>query len=269
MMTLGVKKLVVALSLLVTIFSPALPVCAQTSPNNDQVLIDRARGIYYNLGKHGFAGFTSTIEPNWETILGPVANPENLKLFRAIRFTMIVDSKGGVTVSHEIANEEKKQLAPHILQIHYHLQRLIAGFFGTWSIFMISSPFPENGSRFKTENIGSEYHLTYKMQSSDAVLKMGMDLVTAELILTGPRAKRTIKPVFEKTSEGVTLTAYQTVFEPISEGVKTTLDFNIEYQDVGGLKLPLTVQIKGMHGNEPVEAELRFVQAQLFPRQSR
>jgi hypothetical protein len=36
------------------------------------------------------------------------------------------------------------------------------------------------------------------------------------------------------------------------------LDFNIEYQDVGGMKLPNKVRFSGMHGTEPVQAELVF-----------
>jgi hypothetical protein len=70
--------------------------------------------------------------------------------------------------------------------------------------------------------------------------------------------KRTVKPQFQKTPDGLLLSGYHGVFEPVGDGIKTTLDFKIEYQDVNGLKVPRKLRFNGMHGSEPVEAELVF-----------
>lgn len=263
---LASRTLFAALASLVTIYPVTVSVSAHSAQAGSQDLIGRARGSYYNVTRQGFNGFQAAIVPNWEVTLGPTATVENLKLFRAMRFSMTVDANGAVTLRHEVADPEKTRLEPYVTQIHGNVQRLVAGFFGAWARFMVNSPFPETESEFKIEDLGKEYHVSYNTQSSDALLTMTNDLLIVEWKLTGPRAKRTIKPLFQKTAEGLLLSGYKSIFEPVGEGIKTTLDFLIEYQDVSGMKLPHKIRIKGMHGIEPVEAELSFTQYVLNPR---
>jgi hypothetical protein len=261
-----VRKLLSALVSLVTIHAVTVPVSAHSARTSSQDLIARARGAYYNVTRQGFNGFQAAIEPNWEVTLGPTVTAQNLKLFRGMRFSMTVDANGAVTISHEVAETEKTRLEPYVLPIHSNVQRLVAGFFGAWARFMVNSPFPETESQIKIQNSDKEYLVSYTTQSSDALLTMTNDLLIVEWKLTSPRAKRTIRPLFQKTAEGLLLSGYKSIFEPVGEGIKTTLDFNIDYQDVGGLKLPNKIRIKGMHGSEPVEAELSFTQHVLNPR---
>ena len=122
---------------------------------------------------------------------------------------------------------------------------------------MVNSPFPET-EQIKIENSGGENRLSFNMQSGEVMLRMTGDFLITEWKLSGPTGKRTVKPRFQKTVEGFLLTGYQSVFEPTNAGIKTTLDFNIEYRDVDGMKLPHKVRFSGMHGTEPVEAELIF-----------
>lgn len=70
-------------------------------PGN-QALIAQTRGAYYSLTRQRFKGFKATIEPNWEVILAHTATQENLKVFRAVRFSMVVDATGAVKVTHEV-----------------------------------------------------------------------------------------------------------------------------------------------------------------------
>lgn len=263
---LMVRKSIRALASLVAIYALTIPISAQSVRGSGQDVISRARSEYYNLTRQGFDGFRATIEPNWEVILGHTATAENLKVFRALRFSMTVDTNGAVAVSYEVADTERARVEPYVRQIHDNVQRLLAGFFGTWAIFVVSSPFPSTDSQIKIENAGKEYQLFYNRQSADVMLTMTDDLLVAEWKLTGPGGKRTVKPLFQKTGEGLLLSGYHSVFEPLTEGLKTTLDVNIEYQDVGGMKLPHMIRIGGMHGSEPVEAELRFNQYVLNPR---
>ena len=85
------------------------------------------------------------------------------------------------------------------------------------------------------------------------------DFSIKEWNLTSPTVKRTVKPQFQKTADGFLLTDYKQIFEPIGDGMKTTLDFHLEYQDLNGMKVPQKVRLSGMHGSEPVEAELAFI----------
>ena len=56
------------------------------------------------------------------------------------------------------------------------------------------------------------------------------------------------------------MAGYHSVSQPVGQGGKTTLYHKIEYEDVSGMKLPSKIHLKGMHGIEPIEAELRFNQ---------
>lgn len=253
------RKLIQALGSLFTILTLTLSVDAGDQIATHQDVVAEARSAYYSLTKKGFKGFTATVEPNWKIILANTATPENLKVFRAVRFSMVVDEKGAVTVRHEVgANAAKPNLQPVVEKIQYDMERLIAGFFNTWRMFMVGSPFPETENPIKIENPGNQYRLFCNMRSGEVMIMMTGDFAITEWSLSGPTAKRTIKPHFEKTVDGLLLTAYQSFFEPIGDGIRTTLDFNIEYQDVGGMKLPHKVRFNGTHGSEPVAAEVVF-----------
>ena len=253
------RKLTRALGSLLTIYALTVSVCAGDQVVTNEDVIGQARSAYYSLTRKGFKGFKATIEPSWEVILAHTATPENLKVFRAVRFSMVVDANGAVTVSHEVgANAAKPDLQPVVKQIHYDVQRLVTGFINTWRMFVVGSPFPETEYQIKIENPGKQYRLFYTMESGEVMILMTGDFLITEWNLTGPRAKRTVKPHFQKTVDGLLLSGYEGVFEPISEGPKTTLDFSIEYQEVGGMRLPHKVRFGGKHGSEPVEAELVF-----------
>lgn len=243
--------------LIVLSFTVSLYPRAQTANNQD--VIRRASIEYYSLARKGFKGFTATIEPNWEVILAQTATPANLKIFRDVRFSMVIDANGSVTITHELGpNATKPDLRPTVNRIHFEVQRLVTGFFNTWRIFVVTSPFPET-ENLKVEKSRRQYRLSYITQSGEITITTTGDLLIKEWNLSGPTVKRTVKPQFQKTADGYLLTGYQGVFEPVGEGIKTTLDFHIEYQDFNGMKIPQKVRFNGMHGSEPVEAELVFV----------
>ena len=248
--TLG--SLLIVLTLTVSVYPHD-----QTTTN--QVVLSSARSAYYSLARKGFNGFTATIEPNWEVILAQTATPANLKIFRDVRFSMVVDASGAVTVSHEVGpNASKPDLQPTVNRIHFDVQRLVTGFFNTWRIFVVSSPFPETENQIKVENTGKQRRISYTTQAGEVTITTTGELLIKEWNLSGPTVKRTVKPQFQKTPDGYLLTGYQGVFEPVGDGIKTILDFHIEYQDFNGMKVPQKVRFSGMHGSEPVEAELAF-----------
>jgi hypothetical protein len=229
----------------------------QTPANQD--VISRARSAYYSLTRKGFKGYTATVEPNWEVILAQTATQQNLKIFRAVRFSMVVDANGAVTVTHEVeANASGAKLQPTVDRIHADVRRLVTGFFNTWRIFVVSSPFPETENRLKLEMLGKQYRLVSTTQSGEVTIALTDELLIKEWNFTAPTLKRTVKPQFQKTADGYLLTDYKQIFEPVGNGIKTTLDFHVEYQDFNGMKVPQKVRFSGMHGSEPVAAELAF-----------
>lgn len=253
-------KLTRALGSLLIVLTFTVSLYPRDQTANNQDVIRRASIEYYSLARKGFKGFTATIEPNWEVILAQTATPANLKIFRDVRFSMVVDANGSITVTHELGpNATKPDLQPTINRIHFDVQRLVTGFFNTWRIFVVSSPFPEIENQTKVERSRKQYRLSYSTPSGEVTITTTDDLLIKEWNLSGTTAKRTVKPQFQKTADGYLLTGYQGVSEPIGEGIKTTLDFHIEYQDFNGMKVPQKVRFNGMHGSEPVEAELVFV----------
>jgi len=228
-MILLVRKMAAAF---VAITALAIGVSAQSVSADKQDVMGRGQRAYYNLTKQGFNGFKSTIYPNWEVILGPTATADNLKIFRALHFSMTVDASGNATVSYEIVNPDKIRLEPYVNQIYGNVNRLVTSFFRTWAMFVISPP--------ETDQ--------------------------PEWKLAGTSGTQTIKPQFQKADAGLLLIGYHTNFEPAVQGIKTDLDVQIEYQEFSGLKLPHKIRIKGVHGGEPVEAELEFNQIMLNAR---
>lgn len=242
-------------------FLTILALAASVQPRNqsatNETVITRARSTYYSLARKGFKGFTASVEPNWEVILAQTATPANLLIFRAVQFSIVVDSNGAITLTHEVGpNAAKPELRPAVNLIHSDVQRLVSGFFNTWRIFMLNSPFPE--AEFQLEYQEKQHKVLYTTQSGKVTITMTDDFVITEWNIVGPTAKRTVKPQFQKTADGLMLIGYQGIFEPIGPGIKTTLDFQIEYQDAGGMNVPYKVGFTGMHGNEPVESELVF-----------
>jgi hypothetical protein len=227
----------------------------------NQDVISRARSTYYSLARKGFKGFTASVEPNWEVILAQTATPANLKIFRAVRFSMVVDENGAVTVTHEVdANASSSDLQPTVNRILSDLQRLVTGFFNTWRIFVVTSPLPE--TQIRIANSGKQYRASYTTPAGDVTITINDDFSIKEWNLATPTVKRTVKPQFQKTADGLLLTDYKQIFEPIGDGIRTTLDVHIQYQDLNGMKVPQKVRLSGMHGSEPVEAELTFIPKQ-------
>jgi hypothetical protein len=239
---------------LLTVASP--PASGQTTDASNKKLVTDARAAYYSLVRHNFGGFSANIEPDWKTILADTATSENLKVFRSQHFSMTVDANGVVSVNREFDEAPRAKSAAYIKQIHENVQRLLSGFFGTWSFFMIRSPFPD--PPFKVESRRQQSRISYSVLSTEVELITTSDFLITASRLSDVRVTRTIKPTFQKTSEGFLLLSYQTAFEPVGPGKKTTTETSIEYIDVSGMKLPVKIHIKGLYGAEPFEAELKF-----------
>jgi len=230
-----VRQSLAVLNALLSIYLLTVPFSINSFQASDES-ISKARQKLYNLNRQGFSGFKASVEPNWEVILGPTAAPESLRTFRAVRFQLTVDAGGAITLNHEVADAEKNRVQPYLNQIDDNVRRLLASFFNIWSIFTVSD----------------------LAASPNVSITVSNDLIVTEWKLIGPKARQTIKPLFQKTDAGLLLTGYQSLFEPVGEGIKTSMQVSIEYADSGGMKLPHKVRFKGIHGHEPVEAELRF-----------
>jgi hypothetical protein len=178
---------------------------------------------------------------------------------------MTFDANGKVRLNHEVTAKVNPRLESSVVQIHDNMLRLVEGFFATWAMFVVDSPFPESGRPMRIENSGDEYRVFNTLPSGDVTFTMTSDFVIAEWVFTGPRGKRVVRPLFRKANDGLLLSGYQSTFESTSDGSKTTLEFHIEYREISGLKLPHKILMSGMYASEPVEAELIFNKYVLNP----
>ncbi len=235
-----------------------------TGAANDGEVVRRARSAYYNLRELGFTGFAANLEPNWEVILKGAASAEALKLFRGLRFSVSLDDTGTVKVSRH-GPAPPAITEDRIKEIDGNVARLVTGFFRTWKMFMMGSPFPEGSRDLQIENLGKQYRLSFAGQGEKVVTTMTDDFTITEVKVSAPTYNGTIKPRFEKTSRGYVLTSYEGNYEPTSGQRKTRISVRIDYEEVGGLKLPQKVRFSGTYSDDPIEAELLLNQYELKP----
>jgi hypothetical protein len=262
--------LLVSISALAVAQAPRVVHVADVKPAAQQEIVQRARQSYYSLRAVGLDEFQSTIKPNWEKVLHDQDVTDSaqlqaaLRLLNGLHFTMLMDKDGKVTVQHrtdvEAPNEKVKQ---GFEQIYSGIDQAVSGFFATWSLFMLNSPFPESGSAYQLEDLGSQYRLSYKEGTSSIVTLMGKDLVISEINVTSPDFVSTVKPQVRKTESGFILVGYVGDYTPTAGAGVVHLNVKIEHNAVSGLQLPLTLIADSTLDGAPTHMELAFSEYQV------
>ena len=238
------------------------------------VIIAQARQAYYSLSRFGLIEFQSNIQPNWEVVLkdelaaNPSAAQESLRLLNGLHFPIRLDPKGNVKVDH-IADfpPPNERVAAGFKQIYGGMEQAVSGFFETWNLFMLNSPFPEVDSEYQLEDLGGQYRLSYQEGAADVVTTMTGDLAITEIKVSATEFKSSIKPHFMKTEKGYVLTAYEGNYQPVTGPGATRLNVQLDYQEVNGLQLPRKLHLDGVYeGRNPFEMELLFSKYQVKTR---
>src|SRR5207245_11434104 len=79
----------------------------QTPVANSKKVMEDARHAYYSLRSAGLDEFRATVKPNWEVVLkdqlasDPATAQAGLKLLNGIHFSMLLDARDKVTVTHQ------------------------------------------------------------------------------------------------------------------------------------------------------------------------
>jgi len=247
--------------------APAKP--ANTSSANSKVM-DQARHAYYSLRGVGLDEFQSTIKPNWEVVLKDElkANPEGgqaaLKMLNGLHFAMLLDKAGKVTVTHRADVEPvNAQQREGFNQIFSGMEQAVSGFFATWSLFMLNSPFPEAGVDYQLDDLGSQWRLSYKDGTGDVVTLMSKDLVISEVKVTTPEFVSSVRPTFNRTGIGFVLTGYAADYKPTSGPGVVKLDVKIDHQKIEGAQLPVSLIADSVLDGAPTHIELGFSEYQV------
>jgi len=246
----------------------AVAQATKTPPDQEAArkrVVQQGHNAYYSLRAHGLDEFQSTIKPNWEMVLkdelrtSPEQGQAALKLLNGLHFTMLLDNDGKVTVTHRADTEPpNEQVRQGFDQIYSGIDQAVSGFFATWSLFMLTSPFPATNGDYQVEDLGSQYRLSYKEGTSDIVTLMNKDLVITEIRVNSPQFISIVKPQVTKAAQGFVLTGYVGDYTPTSGPGVVHLNVKIEHAAVNGLQLPVTLIADSVYDGTPTHMELAF-----------
>src|SRR6185295_10063925 len=146
------------------------------------------------------------IKPNWELVLkdqlktDPASAQAGLKSLAGLHFAMTLDEDGKARVTHQTDEPAPNEaVAAAFRQIFNGMDELVSGFFDTWSLFMLTSAFPEVDADYQLEDLGDRYRLSYKERDASAVVSMTRDFSITELLISAAAFNSSIKPQFTKT----------------------------------------------------------------------
>jgi hypothetical protein len=256
---------------------PLLLVCgftalaqSQTSVTDPKKVIEDARHAYYSLRTAGLDEFSATVKPNWELVLkdqlkaDPVGAQAGLKLLNGIHFSILLDRSDKVTVTHHTdtapSNEQQRK---GFDDIYSGMDQAINGFFTTWELFMLNSPFPAADSNYTVENLGMQYRLSYKDGQSDVVTMMGKNLIITDIKVNSAEFNSSVRPQFVHTAKGFVLTGYDADYKPTSGPGVVKLTIKIDHQPVSGLQLPVSLVLDSVLDGAPTHMELAFSELQV------
>src|SRR6266566_3525331 len=127
-------------------------------------LLNRARQSYYNLREAGLVDFQAIIKPNWNVVVASArSSAEAKKVLNRLHFSMSIDAASKLRVDHHVdVTPGDQKLAEAVEQMFRQMDDAVSSFFSTWSIFMLTSPFPGLGSECRVKQTGGQYEFSHK-----------------------------------------------------------------------------------------------------------
>jgi len=246
------NKFVLTLTLLL------LSVCAHAqTPNNDRKFLDDTRKSYSLLSRQGLEGMKASVFPNWTVLLkevGPKERPAALRLANRLRFSMEVDSKGGIHVNHQIIGPKPNKATLNALDnMAKGVDLSITSFLMSWTPFMLTYLIPENLDQFVLQDLDSQRVLTFKQGEVEVTVAIAKDFEIKEL----RTPQGAIKPLLTKNKDGFVLTGYEGDNEDPVVG-KVKIKAKIVSVPTQGMLLPSTVLLNGSAGATPINFEMRI-----------
>lgn len=254
------QKILLAVFLAILFVTVPRTLAAGAHQTDKQAVIGQAKRSYYSLRSLGLAEFQAKLQPNWPVaVKGIESNPKTMKLLNGLKFSMTLGQDDKVKVDHEATvAATSPSVEAGFKQIFEGIDQFVIGFFDTWKLFMLNSPFPEVSSEYKLEDRGNEYLVTYKEGSADISTRMTKEFGITEISVSSSEFKSTIKPRLTKTDKGYVMTGFQGTYLPTSGAGKAEIDAQITYQEVNGLQLPLKLHANSSYDGSSNETEISF-----------
>ncbi|MDD5544198.1 MAG: hypothetical protein PHX83_13585 [Acidobacteriia bacterium] len=242
----------------------ASSVAPAQSAGDKKATLNRAIQAQYGLRHEGLVEFQCVILPNWRSLLAqsvkdPKVMESTVKTLTPLRFSLFMGADDKVKITHNEVTTENDQVAKGLAQIYGGMEQMISGFFDTWSLFVLRSPFPDVNSAYDLKLAAGQYGLSYKEGSNDDVTTtMSQDFVISSVKVVTSEFESVIAPKYDKTPKGLLMTAYEATYNSKVPGEATQLKVEIAYQDVENLKLPQKLNLSGTYGGQPFQVEVTF-----------
>jgi hypothetical protein len=240
---------------------------------NKQSVLSQARQSYYNLRNEGLVAFQCSVTPNWELLLqderkqNPEAADAAIKVLSQLRFTASLAADDSVKLTHNDLPGQSDQMMAALKQIYGGMEQMTSGFFDTWKLFMLNSPFPEVSSEYQLEAAGPQYRLSYRENLADVVTTMDKDFAINNLKVTTAEFDSAIQPRFTSSPRGFVLSSYDASYNSQKPEEATQLKVLMAYQEVSGMQMLQKLNLSGTYGGTPFAVELTFSDCQVTKKQ--
>jgi hypothetical protein len=233
------------------------------SPDFDKAkTLEAARERYYNLRTLGMSEVQVAIQPNWEVLLeGTNAAPSARTLLNKLHFWISIDAAGKFLLSHDGKALPADQVEG-VEKIFKGVNSSVTGFFRTWSIFLLTSPFPAPGSDYSVERQANGFRFSQRQNDLDVAIETDNEFVITEIRAVEADRTSSLKPVLEKTPAGLVLKGY-TASSRRSDGGNTTVHASLEYGTVSGLRLLHKVNLDTVFQGNAAKFEWVFTDYQV------
>ena len=242
-----------------------LLLCAATasaSPQSDQQTLMRARQAYYNLKQAGLIEYRANVKPNWRVISGSEAGSESLKVLEQIRFSMWIDPHSKLWLDHDtdlLPTTDKS--SEYYGRICKGMDEALSKFIATWSVFSLTSPFPQVGSDYELRQAANRYGFSHREGDTTVLTTADENFKVIEIKVAGAGFKASLRPELENTPQGFILTGYDASYQT-NERV-TRVQARLEYQPINGLQLPRKVYVDTIYEGKPAQVEWLFTDYQV------
>lgn len=206
-------------------------------------VVQQTNDLHYSPRNAGMKEFRCEVKPEWDRFLKELnydAKDPAAALLRQVHYNVVFDSDGNATVSHDDIQDPNAAAAAAARKSANGIEKVIGGFFKTWTGFGVSLPLPAVDSEYKVEPVGGKYRVTFQEGTSPVVVMINAEFAVEEMNYSSPEFSAVIRTKWLKTPKGFLLVGYEgdTSVKPPE---MMHIAIRIDYQTVDGLALPSVV----------------------------
>ena len=225
-----------------------------------KLLVTQARDTYYNLRRSGLVEFRANLQPNWDLLLEGVEQKAGaLELLAGLHFSVSINPESRLQVAHRVDQPPTNPKTQEgLTRIVRQMDSALKQFFATWSVFMLTSPFPAVTSEYEVSQAAGQFRFSHKEGDAEVIVITDRSFMVMEIKVSAPTHNGWLKPVFEKTSTGYILTSFESN-NVVQTGPRvTSVRTRLEYTEKNGLQLLNKVNVDTVQNGIPAKMEWLF-----------